>query len=181
MSERFNGWDMAELRRRLRLRAGVLHRDKRINVRFDASDLVNDTFLRAAETKAFPAGLETPEQRLCWLMAVMDNLMIDKYREEQAQRRDVRREQGDEALRASLLDSSLAPGVLFADDGPGPVEIASRREQLELALEKMNEDERAIVRARLAGNKFREIAESLNRPIHEVTKLYYGALEKAAG
>ena len=179
MSGRFDGWDCVELRRRLRLRAGLLHQDRRIQVRFDASDLVNDTWVRAAATEAFPEGLDTLDKQLAWLLTVQGNLMIDRYREEQAQLRDVRREQGDEGLRAALLDTSLAAGVLMADAGPGPEEQAERRELLEKAFERMTEEERSVVRAKMEGHKFREIAETMGRPLHEVTRLYYGALEKA--
>lgn len=179
MSDRFEGWDVEALRGVLRARAATLHRDRRVRVRFDESDLVNETFLKATRTESFPDDLDTPGKQLAWLMTIQGNLLRDMLDHEHAAKKDVRREQDEEGLRQALHESSIAHGAMLPSPGPRPDELAERQELLRAALGAMTEAEQQIVRFKLEGHTFDEIAKLTGRGGPEVARAYYAALKKA--
>jgi RNA polymerase sigma factor (sigma-70 family) len=179
VSDRFKGWDVEALRNVLRARAATLHRDRRVKVRFDESDLVNETFLKAARTESFPNDLDSPAKQLAWLMAVQGNLLCDMLDHEHTAKKDVRREQDEEGLRQALHDSSVAHGAMLPAQGPRPDEVAERQELLQAALSAMTEDEQQIVKLKMENRTFDEIAQLTGRGGPEVARIYYAALKKA--
>lgn len=156
-------WNLGRFREVLRRRAARLRCDPRVLVRFDESDLVQDALLRAAEARAGPTG-ETDEERLAWLSAILDNLLIDRHREHFAKKRDVRREQHLDALRQALQESSAEVVGLLPDSSPSPSENAARGEleaRVAAAIDQLPPRQRDVLLLRKEGRTFEEIARQL--------------------
>src|SRR5260370_29991824 len=86
-----DGWDLNRYRAYLRSGTRLLWLDRRVRVRFDESDLVQETLLRAAAS-AEPVRGKTDRERINWLERIQDRVLIDKDREHHADKRDVSRE-----------------------------------------------------------------------------------------
>jgi RNA polymerase sigma-70 factor (subfamily 1) len=161
-------WDFEEYRKELRLRAGFLIRDPRLQGRFDESDLVQETLLKAIDPQTPPCLGQTPEERVAWLLTIQNNLAIDRLRNHFAQRRDVRkelREQQLQALRRDLDESTAVWVSMFVAHSPTPSEqlVALEEQQsLRRAVEQLPDREAAVMRLRLnEGMTIAEIAERL--------------------
>jgi RNA polymerase sigma factor (sigma-70 family) len=162
-----NDWNFDDYRHELRLRANWLMRDVRLQARFDQSDLVQDTLVKAVDPETPPCQGRSREERLAWLLAIQNHLAVDRLREHFAQRRDVRkdvREQQVAALRQHLDDSTAMWVSLFVAHNPTPSEqVAAQEEQwlLQQAVEQLPEREAAVMRLRL--NEALSIAEIAER------------------
>ena len=160
-------WNFEEYRHELRQRANWLLRDVRLQGRFDQSDLVQDTLVKAVDPQTPPCHGQSREERLAWLIAIQNRLAIDRLREHFAQRRDVRkevREQQIVALRQHLDDSTALWVSLFVAHSATPSEqVAAQEEQwlLRQAIERLPEREAAVMRLRL--NEGLSIAEIAGR------------------
>jgi DNA-directed RNA polymerase specialized sigma24 family protein len=86
-----DGWDLERYRTYLRARARLLWLDRRVRLRFDESDLVQETLLRAAASDE-PCRGQSDAERIAWLERIQDRVLIDKDREHHAEKRDVKRE-----------------------------------------------------------------------------------------
>jgi RNA polymerase sigma-70 factor (ECF subfamily) len=107
-----------------------------LRVRLDASDLVQDTLLKAHREFAGFLGSTEPEL-IAWLRQILVRSLSDQVKRHRADKRDVRRE---EALEVMLDRSSAAVQQAMAAPVSSPSSIASRREQAVLladALEKL--------------------------------------------
>jgi len=155
------GWDLERYRRHLRERASKLRRDPRVMVRFDESDLVQETLLHAAEAQEPDCGTND-RARIAWLEKIQDNLLIDKHREHFAKVRDVRRDQHEQSLRQALHESAIDQGAMLPDSSPPPDEKAARQELRDLAdraIDQLPEEQREVLRLRKQGWNFDEIAQ----------------------
>jgi RNA polymerase sigma factor (sigma-70 family) len=157
-------------RRRLRERAAALRLNPAMQVRFDESDLVQETVGRALEAERSGAGCrgDTEGERLRWLFAIQDHLLLDAFDREQAGRRDYRREahdQGRAALRGQLNDSTAVFIGQLPGDGPSPSEAAAGREEqglLDAALDRLPEPGQTVMRLKLKDHlSYQEIADRL--------------------
>src|SRR5205823_5978097 len=99
-----DGWDLKQYRACLKKRAADLLGDKRVRIRFDESDLVQETLQRAAQKADTYRGGDQDPERLAWLEKIQDNLVIDLHRAHHADKRDLDRERD---LREALRQSSL--------------------------------------------------------------------------
>jgi RNA polymerase sigma-70 factor (subfamily 1) len=161
-------WDFEQYRKELRLRAGFLIRDPRLQGRFDESDLVQETLLKAIDPDTPPCKGTTPEERVAWLLAIQNNLAIDRLRQHFAKRRDARkelREQQLKALRRDLDESTAVWVSMFVAHSPSPSEQLmawEERQLLRRAVEQLPQRESAVMRLRLdEGLTIAEIAERL--------------------
>lgn len=158
------GWDLMRYRVFLRRRAASLQIDPRVQVRFDESDLVQETLLRAADPERPRCVGASEQERLEWLFAIQANILLDKYDEHFAQKRDAKREASFDALKKALGDSTHDFIVELNGKSPGPFDAAVRREEvdiLEELLAQLPDELREVLLLRRSGHTLAEIAAAL--------------------
>lgn len=171
--------ELAELRDALRRRAAVLRIDRRVHVRFDESDLVRETLLKA---DASWKSAQSPAERLAWLFTIQDNILIDKHREHFAQKRDVRKEV--DALRPveqALVESTWEFVAAVDARVLSPSEDAARNEEraiLDELLKQLPEDYRQVIQLRGEGLTVSAIAEELKMTRAQVAGMLVRAMKK---
>lgn len=150
---------------------GKLHR------RLDSSDLVQDTLIEAhRDFKAFRG--QTPEELRAWLRQIMARNLANAIRDNQAAKRDMRKEQ---EFR-SALDVSSAQLEQWTLTHPG--QTASGMSDARLveicdAMEKLPEEYRAVVLLKhWEGLTLAQIAKRLDRTTNSVTGLYHRGLKR---
>src|SRR6516165_12597217 len=95
-------WHPEHYRDLLCVLARQIQMDPRLRRRFDASDLVQETLLKATQNlEQFRGGTEAELVR--WLQGIMANALTDAIRKARAQKRDVAQE---EVLAVVVKDSS---------------------------------------------------------------------------
>jgi RNA polymerase sigma-70 factor, ECF subfamily len=159
-----DGWNLDQYRALLRRRAQTLRIDPRVQVRFDESDLVQETLARALEPNRPPCLGSTDGERIAWLFAVQERLLLDKYDEQFAQKRDPRREVDKNALQRAFVDSTADFLPAAQDAGPSPSEDAAKREELQILadfLDQLTQEHREVLLMRQEGRTLDEIAQKL--------------------
>jgi RNA polymerase sigma-70 factor, ECF subfamily len=152
---------------------------QRLQVKMDASDLVQETMLEAH--KDFGGFRGTSEAEFtAWLRQVMASVLCGTLRKYfGAQKRDIRLER---ALQEDMDRSSLLLGRGFADPHSSPSQQASRREQSVLlanALAKLPSDYREVLVLRhLSELTFPEISRRMGRSLDSVEKLWVRGLSR---
>ena len=104
-------WSLERYRPLLRLQARQLQLMPRFERRFDSSDLVQETLLRAHRERGQFRG-QGEAELLAWLHEILLHVAADEVRKATAQKRDVALEQSLEALAA---DSSARWEKYLAD------------------------------------------------------------------
>jgi RNA polymerase sigma-70 factor, ECF subfamily len=164
-------WQLDRYRPLLRLLARKLELDLRLRRRFDSSDLVQETMLKAHE------GLEKFEGRteaelIGWLQQILGNVLADEIRRARALKRDVALEK---PLDDVVAESSARMNEYLTASGPSPAEQAERREELlrlAVAIDQLPEDQRDVVIQRdLLGSSVGQIALLLERTEKSVAGL----------
>ena len=156
-----------------------LHIDPRLQGKVDASDLVQETFLKAHRNFGQFRG-NTEEELVSWLRQILTNNLANLVRHYLGlKRRDVRLER---QLAAEMDRSSrLMDGGLIAP-GSSPSRQASRREQAVLladVLKQLPADYREVLILRhLEGLTFAQVAQRLGRTDDSVQKLWVRALAR---
>jgi RNA polymerase sigma-70 factor (ECF subfamily) len=156
---------LADFRSRLRLEARLLRMDPRVRRRFDSSDLVQKTMLKAHEKLDGFRGT-TRAELICWLREILHNEVRDIHRREHAQVRDVAREQ---SLNAALAESSARLDSVLARADPSPGQQCEQQEYLlrlttllDTALEQLPEGQRdVVILIKLQGLSVPEIAQQM--------------------
>jgi RNA polymerase sigma-70 factor (ECF subfamily) len=154
-----------------------LHLGRQLRGKVDASDVVQETFLKAHRDFARFRGT-TEEELLSWLRHILAaNLAMVARRYLGTRRRDLRRER---ALADELAQSSQELDRGLVSPGSSPSHQAARREQavyLADALEQLPEDYREVIMLRhLQGLSFPEVAQHMGRSAEAVKKLWVRAL-----
>ncbi len=149
-----------------------------LRVRLDASDLVQETFLKAhREFRSFLGSTEA--ELVTWLRQILVRNLADQVRQHRAKRRDYRREEPVEVL---LDRSSLAIQAQLAAPVSSPSAHSSRRDQAVLladALEKLPADYREVFLLRnLERIPFETIAARMGRSSGAVRMLWTRAIKK---
>jgi RNA polymerase sigma-70 factor (ECF subfamily) len=156
-------WDPERYRPLLHLQVRLLQLDPQLRRRFDSSDLVQETLLKAHQHGGRFRGT-TEAELVGWLQGILRNVVTDKIREATAGKRDLRVEQ---YLDTAVAESSARIEQLLGADSPSPSEQAERREQLlrlAAALDRLPKDQRdVVVRRDLGGEPVDRIAEQLGR------------------
>jgi RNA polymerase sigma-70 factor (ECF subfamily) len=169
-------WSWDRYRPLLKLQFRQLQLDPRFQRRFDASDLVQDTFEQALKNLDQFRG-QSEGERVNWLQKIFRNKAIDKIREATAANKDVLQELSMHALADS---SARWDKVLGTNDGR-PDREAERREfllRLATAMESLSEDQRdAVLLVHLMGVKLAEAADQLGRTEKSVSGLVRRGLE----
>jgi len=156
-------WPLERYRPLLRLQARSLQIGARLRRRFDESDLVQETLLRAQRSAGhFRGGSE--RQLIAWLQAILANTLKDLVRREHAVGRDVAREQ---EIIAALSRSSmrLEQFAVARDETPSQ---ALHREELVVrvaaAMERLEQDQRdAIILREMQGLPVKEVADRMGK------------------
>src|SRR5262245_23531834 len=149
------------------LLARQLYLNPLLLARFDESDLVQETMLRAHANLVQFRGT-TEAELIAWLQRILANVFRDKLSEAHADKRDVDLEQ-------SLEQSSARLETFLAGDQSSPSQQAERKEmliRLAEALEELPEDQRDVfIQRDLLGVKVGEIAERLKKTEKSVAGL----------
>ena len=164
-------WELERYRPLLRVLAWQLHLDPRLQRRFDGSDLVQETMVRAVGAlEQFRGGSEA--ELIRWLQEILHNAFRDLVRRERAGRRDAALEASLEAVVAgssACLDRCLAAGQ------SSPSQHLERHELLlrwAEAVERLPLDQRDVVLLRdLHQLPVKRVAELLGRTEKSVAGL----------
>jgi RNA polymerase sigma-70 factor (ECF subfamily) len=156
-------WQLERCLPLLNILARRLWRDPRLRVRFDPSDLVQETYVKALQ--ALPTFHGPGEAELVkWLRVILTRVLIDRYAYEHAEKRDVNRE---EEIRRCVEESSYHLFEHAAKNQASPSEDVVRREQLRqlaAALEQLPEDQReAVTLNDVWGDSMAEIGRQMER------------------
>jgi RNA polymerase sigma-70 factor (ECF subfamily) len=159
----------------LRLMARTLISEP-LQARLDASDLVQETFLKAY--REFGGFLGTSEPELvAWLRQILVRTVADQVKRHRARGRDYRRE---EPIEAILDRSSMAIQERLAAPASSPSQHAIRREQAVLladALERLPADYREVFALRILERvPVEEVAARMGRSVNAVRKLLTRAM-----
>jgi RNA polymerase sigma-70 factor, ECF subfamily len=137
--------------------------DNALRLQLDASDLVQETFLKGHRQFASFAGRDEP-QLIAWLRQILVRTLADQARYHRRRSRNVRRHV---SLEEMLEQAGGAAQQALADSVPSASSLAIRRERAVLladALEKLPADYREVfVLRNIEHIPFNEIAVRLNR------------------
>jgi RNA polymerase sigma-70 factor (ECF subfamily) len=156
-------WHPERYRDLLSMLARQIQLDPRLRRRFDSSDIVQETLLKATQNlDQFRGGTEG--ELVKWLQQILQHALADAIREAHAQKRDVAQES---SLGAVVSDSSDRLQKWLVAPNSSPSQRAEREEQLlrlAAALARLPEDQRDVVLLRDSlGSPVRAIAEHLGR------------------
>jgi RNA polymerase sigma-70 factor (ECF subfamily) len=164
-------WQLERYVPLMRLQARKLELDLRLRKRFDSSDLVQETMLKAHEALAHFKG-ESEAELVKWLQEILGNVLADEVRKARAQKRDLAVEK---SLHDAVADSSAQLEAYLTVGDPSPSEQAERQEQLLRlagAIDELPDDQRDVVIQRdLLGSPVREIANLMERTEKSVAGL----------
>jgi RNA polymerase sigma-70 factor (ECF subfamily) len=156
-------WHLENYRSLLRLLVRQFHLDPRLRRRFDSSELVQETLLRAYENRHQFDG-PTEAELVKWLQRILANVVIDRIRHERAGKRDVALER---SLDADMADSSQRLQEYLAPDQSTPLQQAERQEllmRIARALDRLPADQQHVVTQRdIFGARVSQIAEEMGR------------------
>jgi len=149
-----------------------------LKLKLDASDLVQETFLKAQ--RDFPSFLGSTEPELmAWLRRILVRTLADQARYYRSRVRNVRRQVSLEAL---LEQAGGAAQQALTDSLPSPSSLAVRRERAVLladALEKLPADYREVfVLRNIEHIPFKEIATRLGRSHGATRTLWTRAMQR---
>ncbi len=136
-------WDLNRYRKDLRAQVKRLRLHPRIQVRVDESDAVQETLKRAVESSR-PCRGQNYEERLRWLFEILNNVVVDAYRQHHAECRDIDREQMKQALDESTAEYLAS----VAGREPSPPEQVLRnekQERLAAAIRQLPEPQQMVV------------------------------------
>ena len=142
----------------------------------DASDLVQDAFLRAH--KAFSDFRGTTDGELSvWLQRILASRLADVHRFHVAKKRGADLEQ---AVIDDLSQSSIALSKVLVHPGPSPSEMVSQAETARLvadAIEQLPPDYRTVILLKhVRGLPNSDVADEMKRSLDSVKKLWVRAL-----
>jgi RNA polymerase sigma-70 factor (ECF subfamily) len=152
---------------------------RRLQAKVDASDLVQETFLQAY--RAFPDFRGVTEAEVTkWLRQILASRLSKAIRRYHGtQRRNVQLER---ELHQELGRSSQVLDRILSLSQTSPSQRAARREEAVLladAIERLPEDYRDVLVLRhLRGMTFPQVAQTMNRSLNSVEKLWARGLAK---
>jgi RNA polymerase sigma-70 factor (ECF subfamily) len=165
------GWELNRYRPLLRLQIRQMALDPRLQRRFDSSDLVQETLLRAHTNLGRFRG-KSDAELVKWLQEILANVVADEVRKARARKRDLALEQ---SLEAVMADSSARLEGYLAASQPSPSGQAERQElllRLAAAIDSLPDDQRDVLIQRdLLGVSVSGIAQQLARTEKSVAGL----------
>jgi RNA polymerase sigma-70 factor (ECF subfamily) len=155
-----------------------LNMDPRLQGKLDASDLVQQTLLKAHQARE-QFQWQGEAELAAYLRRILANTMTDAIRQFTAEARDVNLER---SLEASLNESASRLDAWLAAEHSSPEERAIRNEQtfwLARTLERLPEDQRRAVELKhLQGQSLQQIAAQMGRSITAVAGLLRRGLDR---
>jgi RNA polymerase sigma-70 factor (ECF subfamily) len=158
--------DLDRYRPLLRLQVRQMELDPRLLRRFDSSDIIQETLLRAHANLARFRG-QSEAELVKWLQEILANVVTDEARKARARKRDVALEQ---SLEAMMAESSARLERYLANSQASPSSPSWQVERQELllalaaAIDQLPEDQRDVLIQRdLNGASVSQIAEQLGR------------------
>lgn len=137
---------------------------------FDSFDICQSVFADFfVRTALGQYDLSSPTELMKLLATMARNRLFHHAQKQRAARRDVRRIEGEP------IEEFALPGA-----DPTPSRIASARELLHCAQERLTEDERTLVERRRNGDTWEEISAAFGRSAEAVRKQYERALNRVA-
>jgi RNA polymerase sigma-70 factor, ECF subfamily len=166
-----NDWQLERYRALLRLRARQLHLDPRLKRRFDSSDLVQETLLKAHRNLQQFRG-QTEAELVKWLQEILAHVLADQVRKARTGKRNLNREK---SLETIVAESSGRLEAYLAANQSSPSQQVQRKEFLlraAEALESLPADQRDVVMLRdLMNQPVAQIAQQLGRTEKSVAGL----------
>lgn len=157
------------------------HLHPRLRQKLDASDLVQQTLLKAWQGWSDFRG-DTEAERVAWLQVILGHTLDDAIRKFAARKRVLTRER---SLEAEMEQSSCRVRNLLVADQSSPSHQAQQNEQavlLAAALVQLPETQRqAIVLQKFHGWSLKEIAEHMEKSQTAVAGLLKRGLENLRG
>lgn len=158
-----------------------LNLGSRLRAKFDPSDIVQQTILRAHSSRSQFRGANEGEW-LGWLRTILANTLAAVSREFETAARDLGRER---SLENDLEQSSARMENLLIAESSSPSECAARSEELmrlARALCQLPDDQRIVVELHhLKGLPIAQVAAELGRTRPAVVGLLYRGLQKLRG
>ncbi len=155
-----------------------LHLQPRLRSKLGASDIVQETLLKAAQNLGQYQGRSETEL-VGWLRRILSNTLVDVVRQFEGAKRDVARER---SLEASLAQSSARLEALLQSPPSSPSDHLVRHEQvltLSSALARLPEDQRQAVELHyLQGYAIATVAQEMQRTERSVAGLVRRGLQK---
>jgi RNA polymerase sigma-70 factor, ECF subfamily len=155
-----------------------LQTDRRLAAKLDASDIVQESLLRAHQARAQFRGSEPAEMK-AWLRRILTRTLLDAVRDLGRAKRDAGRER---SLDAAVAESSCQLADFLAADQSSPSAPARRHEQVLMlaeALAQLPEDQReTVVLKHGEGLTVAEICVKLGRTPAAVAGLLRRGLEQ---
>ncbi len=152
--------------------------DRRLRNRIDASDIVQDTLLRAYVAWDTFRG-DNSAQRIAWLRQILMRTILHALRNARCAKRDVAREQHMDVI---LQESSRRIEQWLATDEDSPSEAAQHSEELlkvAKAVYELPEAERvAVIGYYWQHGTLAEISEELGRSVPAVAGLVHRGLRR---
>lgn len=172
------GWDWSRYRAYLKTRAELIRLNPKLKIRFDESDLVQETLLRAANPEASPFQGGSESEKLNWLDGILANTLIDLVRRHQAEKRDVSTEAPlEDILNQSTLNWN---SPIKAPENTPDVQASINEQRLRLgeAIQRLPLEEREVVMSRdILGLTMTEIAQETGRSIATISRAYRRGIE----
>jgi RNA polymerase sigma-70 factor (ECF subfamily) len=174
-------WPLERYRPLLSLHVRQLRLGRMYQARFDSSDVVQESLVRAVKAMDQVRGRTEPEF-IGWLQAIVGNVLIDLVREHGAGKRDPRLERT--ALDAGTdADTPLAAYRTASE--PGPSSLAVRKEdllRLAAAVQRLPDAEQdAIVAHFILELPLGEVSRRLGRSVKGVSGLLYRGKQRLRG
>jgi RNA polymerase sigma-70 factor (ECF subfamily) len=165
-------WDLERFRPLLRLQARRLQLDPRLQRRFDSSDLIQETLMRAHAHRAAFRGT-TEAELVRWLQEILAHAALDLVDRERAQKRDAALER---SLQEAVAESTSRLQAYLADRRQETPSRAAQRQEallrLAAAIDELPEDQRdAVVLRDLMELSVAEAAQRLERTEKSVAGL----------
>jgi RNA polymerase sigma-70 factor (ECF subfamily) len=155
-----------------------LQLDARLQAKLDASDIVQQTLLRAHQCREQFRG-QSEAELAAWLRSILATTMAGQARRFAADARDVDRER---SLQDRLDESSARLEVWLAAEQSSPSEHVMRSEELirlAWALEKLSADQREVIELHhLKSWPIAEVARAINRTKPAVMGLLFRGQKK---
>lgn len=154
----------------------------RLQVRVSASDVVQETFLKAHKVFSQFRG-QTEAEFLAWLRRILASRLAHLCEKHLfAGKRDARREVSLDDIGKALDRSTARLEAVLADKAPSPSSLAQRHEHAVILANEMaclSADQRQVLVLRnLEGLAFNEVAERMSRSPGAVRMLWFRAVHR---
>jgi RNA polymerase sigma factor (sigma-70 family) len=156
-------WKLAEVYTPFIIRAARYSLSSRLRQKLDSVDLAQTLWTSLLLRRRDLSNIKTPEQLIAFLAGATRKKVIEKARHYQAKKCDIRREVSLDVEREAGGSSDKGPyQTSLRTKEPSPSTTAGLRDQWHHILARASSRDREIVRLRLKGSTFKDIAAKLH-------------------